>query len=311
MDFSTLICTRKRCLGEGSIFEKLRRDTSIEVDPEIFHAALIYDEHGAQVLERAHRDYLDIGHRLGLPTIVVTDTWRANFERIKRSRFRDRRVNEDDTAFIRRIADDYVRQGMEVYVGGQTGPRGDAYKPAEALSAEDALEFHRPQMEALCNSGVDFLLAATLPALSEARGIAEAMAETGKPYALSFVVRRNGTILDGTPLVDAVRQIDDTSSAAPTAYFVNCVYPTIFAEALDAAKLKDPDAAARIFGFYANTSDLDPEDLDGSEELLTVSPTHLADLMLDIHERHDIPILGGCCGTDIEHIQKLGNTFQT
>lgn len=38
--------------------------------------------------------------------------------------------------------------------------------------------------------------AATFPAFSEAQGIAAAMAKTGMPYMLSFVIRRDGTLLD-------------------------------------------------------------------------------------------------------------------
>ena len=52
--------------------------------------------------------------------------------------------------------------------------KGDAYRPEEALSKEEAALFHREQAEALAQSGVDFIKAATLPAFSEAYGIASA-----------------------------------------------------------------------------------------------------------------------------------------
>jgi phosphoglycerate dehydrogenase-like enzyme len=59
---------------------------------------------------------------------------------------------------------------------------------------------HYWQAGKLADTGVDFLLAATLPAFSEATGLALALAATAKPYVLSFVVRPEGTMLDGTPL---------------------------------------------------------------------------------------------------------------
>jgi S-methylmethionine-dependent homocysteine/selenocysteine methylase len=56
-------------------------------------------------------------------------------------------------------------------------------------------------IESLRRSGdVDFLLGATLPAVSEATGIAIAMAETNIPYIISFVINREGKILDGNSL---------------------------------------------------------------------------------------------------------------
>jgi homocysteine S-methyltransferase len=61
---------------------------------------------------------------------------------------------------------------------------------------------HYWQAEKLADTGVDFLLAATLPAFSEATGLALALAATAKPYVLSFVVRPERTMLDGTPLKD-------------------------------------------------------------------------------------------------------------
>ena len=67
-------------------------------------------------------------------------------------------------------------------------------------------------------AGVDLLLAATLPAISEATGLASALAATGKPYMVSFVVRREGTLLDGTPLKDAIVAIDATVNPNPLAY---------------------------------------------------------------------------------------------
>jgi homocysteine S-methyltransferase len=102
--------------------------------------------------------------------------------------------------------------------------RGDAYSPAEALLVDEALEFHAWQAGKLADTGADFLLAATLPALSEATGLALALAATGKPYLLSFVVRPEGTLLDGTPLKDAIAAIDSAVTPSPLAYLINCTH---------------------------------------------------------------------------------------
>ena len=77
------------------------------------------------------------------------------------------------------------------------------HNPGDALAVDEALEFHAWQAEKLADTGVDFLLAATLPAFSEATALALALAATAKRYVLSFVVRPEGTMLDGTPLKDA------------------------------------------------------------------------------------------------------------
>ena len=76
-------------LGEGSLYERLRRDPAVRFDPEMAHATLVYDDASRAVLERTHREYLDIGQAHGVPMLTATDTWRANRERQDRSPFRD------------------------------------------------------------------------------------------------------------------------------------------------------------------------------------------------------------------------------
>ena len=77
-------------LGEGSLYERLRRSPAVELDPQVAHAGLVYDDAAREVLAGVHREYLDIGQRHGLPIIASSPTWRANSERIARSEFAGR-----------------------------------------------------------------------------------------------------------------------------------------------------------------------------------------------------------------------------
>ncbi len=94
----------------------------------------------------------------------------------------------------------------------------------------------------------------TLPAFSEAYGIAAAVAKTNLPYILSFVIRGSGALLDGTPLHQAIEEIDATLVRPPTGYAVNCVHPTIFLEGLTQEEIEKRSLTERIVGFAANTS---------------------------------------------------------
>ena len=148
---------------------------------------------------------------------------------------------------------------------------------------------------------MDFILAATLPAVSEALGIAAAVSQCGIPYGLSFVIRSDGRILDGTPLQTAIEKIDATVDPAPLFYQINCVHPTIFKEAL---KHSDP-GSGRILGLQANTSLKSPEELDGLDYLDTSEPKEFAESMLALHTQFGLKIIGGCCGTDHRHIEEI------
>ena len=304
MRITTFLETASFGLSEGSIYERLRRHPAVPFDPHVAHAGLIYDPEAALLLERVHREYLDIGQSYGFAMFALTDTWRASQERIDRSRFAGAPVNQDNARFIARLRDSYGPQAPPIFVGGNIGPRGDAYRPAEAPDAAQAERFHTPQLEALANGGVEFLYASTLPAFSEARGIADAMARTGLPYWLSFVIRRDGTLLDGTPLEHVVATLD-AGSEPPLGYAVNCVHPRVFWDGLTAVSQRDPAVIARVRSFQANTSERSPEELDGLETLDTAEPDVLASSMLRAQRRFATVFLGGCCGTDTRHISSL------
>jgi homocysteine S-methyltransferase len=295
------LLTGTAMLGEGSLYERLRREPAVRFDDHVAHATLVYADDARAVLERTHREYLDIGQAHGLPMLTTADTWRANRERQDRSPFRSHPVNGDNIRFMQQLRASYGADAAPIMIGGSIGPRGDAYKPEEALDREAAAAFHAAQVAALAEAGPDYLIANTLPAVSEAHGIADAFAATGLPYIVSFVVRPDGTVLDGTPLRRAIERIDDATSVAPAGYGINCVHPSVLGDALAAAG----DAAERVVYYQANASALTPDELDGRDELDADDPEALAAAMHDVGVRFGIRALGGCCGTGTEHIEAL------
>jgi S-methylmethionine-dependent homocysteine/selenocysteine methylase len=140
-----------------------------------------------------------------------------------------------------------------------------------------------------------------VPALSEALGLARAMAACGLPIVISFVARRTGVLLDGTPLEVAIATIDDRVDPAPVGYMLNCVHPFVLASALAA----QPAATRRIIGLQANTSAREPEELDGATELETAEPGPFARELAAVTRAFGLRVVGGCCGTDAEHIDAL------
>jgi len=306
MAFAETIQSQQPILTEGAMVERLRRNPDIALDPEIVHAGLIYSDNSRHALAKIYREYLSIGHRHNLPMLTLAPTWRANPERAAKAGFTTvDDLNRDCVEFLKEIRNEYGRYGRKIFVAGMLGCRGNAYNPGEALSAKDAEHFHTRQVAALASSGVDFIKAATLPAVSEALGIARAIGGTGVPAVLSFVIRPDGTVLDGTPLHKAIALIDSKTNPAPSFYMVNCVHPTVFKSTMARETAISDKVAARILGFQANTSAKSPEELDNLAYLDTTEPTLFAEMMLEIHRTFGTRILGGCCGTDNRHIEKI------
>jgi len=303
--FQNLLATSPIILGEGAVIERLRRMPDICLDEHVVNSALIYDDHGRAALARICRQYLEIGLNYHLPLLLSTPTWRAGRERIAAAGLAGRDLNGDNFRFLDALRREQGDYGKSVIIGGLMSCRGDAYKPEEALSAPDARAFHAWQAEALAAAGVDLLLAATLPALSEAIGLAQAQAATGLPYLVSFVARPEGTLLDGTPLKTAVAVIDSQVSPRPLAYLVNCTHASVFRRAVTHESNSSPLVRERVIGLLANTAALSPEELDNSAELVEEAPETFGTDVAALHGELNMKVLGGCCGTDDRHIACL------
>jgi S-methylmethionine-dependent homocysteine/selenocysteine methylase len=292
-------------LGEGAVIERLRRDTDFELDPHIVNSGFIYERPKKAAIKAIYRQYLDIGAQMDLPLLLSTPTWRASRERIAAAGLEHKDVNGDNFRFLDQLRQGYGKYTPKVIISGLMSCRGDAYQPEMALSTEAAREFHTWQADKLAAAGVDLIMAATLPALSEATGLAAALATTGVPYVISFIFRPEGTLLDGTPLKDAVAAIDDAVSPQPLAYMANCTHVTNFEAALTHADNASSRVRERVAGLLANTAALSPEELDNSTSLVSEDPEAFGKSVGSMHGKFGLKILGGCCGTDDRHIRRL------
>jgi len=294
-------------LGEGAVIERLRRNSEFDLDPHIVNSAFIYDKDKRAAISGIYRQYLDIGHKYNLPLLLSTPTWRASRERIEKAGYEKTDVNGDNFRFLDGIRKSYGHYANKIVICGLLSCRGDAYSQSEALTANDAHEFHSWQANRLAETGVDFLLAATLPAFSEATGLATALAATGKPYIISFVFRSEGTLLDSTPLKDAISIIDADVNPKPLAYMANCTHASIFKTAMMHATNSSATVRKRVAGLLANTAALNPEELDDSAELVEEDPQIFGKSVASLYGELGLKILGGCCGTDGRHIDNLAN----
>lgn len=308
--FAHLLATSPVILGEGAVIERLRRMTDVELDPHVVNSAFVYDDRGRSALAAICRQYLEISRDHDLPLLLSTPTWRASRERIRAAGLEGRDLNGDNFRFLDGLRRECGAYASKVAICGLMSCRGDAYRPEEALSADDAEQYHAWQAGALAASGVDFLLAATLPALSEALGLAKAMAATGLPSVVSFVARPEGALLDGTPLCEAIAALDAATSPRPLAYLINCTHASLFRQAIRHEVNSSPLVRERIVGLLANTAALPPEELNNSASLVEEAPETFGRSVALLHRDLGMKILGGCCGTDDRHIRCLAKELR-
>lgn len=281
--------------------ERLRRLPGIELHPTLYNAPLIYGpEPAREAMRSICREYLDVARRHALPILLTAPTWRLDASRVAAAGA-PAAIVADAVEFICELRREAPGDQPPVAVGGLVGPRNDCYRPELAPPAEAAEAFHRPQIEALADSGVDCLLAQTLPSVDEAAGIARAMSRTGKDYLISFCTGTDGLLLDGTSLPDAMQRIDGLRLAGPPplGYLVNCTYPGFILSRYRVGELD------RLLGIQANGSSRDVTRLDGAFATIADPLETWAGSMRSLHRQHQVPILGGCCGTTQEHLEAL------
>lgn len=301
MNFVTCFSEFSAILMEGAIGERLKREYNILFDDKVAMASLIYNTNSRQAMLNIFKEYVSIAEKYHLPFIATTPTRRANRERVIQSNYNES-IIEDNVRFLQQIKNN---TSINMFVGGLMGCKGDAYKATDVLSIEDAQEFHSWQANLFKNSGVDFLYAGIMPALTEAIGMAKAMENTALPYIISFMIREDGKLIDGTTIHNAILHIDNATIQKPICYMTNCVHPTVLSKALSCPFNRTKLVNERFQGIQANTSPLSPEELDNSKDLKCSDAVNLASTIMELYQYFTPRIFGGCCGTDNTHMEEI------
>ncbi len=288
-------------LAEAAVIESLRR-SAVGLHPRLENALLVSSQTGRQALSSIYRDYISVAKAMEVPNMVCSPTWRANEARVLEAGI-SRDVNGDAVHFMKQLRSQYGSWAGNIFIGGLIGCRNDCYRPDESLSTAAAEAFHAWQVKRLAAAGVDLLIAQTLPAVAEAAGIALALSETRIPYVISFVIGRNGRILDGSSLQQAFGGIDAACShRPPLGYMINCAHPSFLQPG------RQPKSVmARLIGFLANASSMDHSQLDGAASLQVDDRIQWAEQMVVFNRRFGVKILGGCCGTGRSHLEHIAS----
>ena len=299
MTFLKTLKTSDLILTEAAVCEALSRDSRVRLHPRLINALLVYDDTARRIMETLYQGFMEIAANAGVPILLCAPTWRANRERLDEAGC-GQDVNADNARWLIDLKNRQNGHGRAIFTGGLVGCRNDCYRPDQALCAADARAFHQWQIDRLAACDLDFLMAATLPSIDEALGIARALQATRLPYLVSFVINRDGRVLDGSTIEQAIHRIDNACERPPAGYMVNCSYPSF----LKAGALPEP-VLKRLVGFQANASALDHSDLDGSSRTYAEDIDDWIAHMAALNRRHGIPIMGGCCGTTADHLLRL------
>ncbi len=187
-------------------------------------------------------------------------------------------------------------------ISGCVGPRGDGYNPAELMTAIEAEKYHARQIETFAQSNADLVTAMTITYTEEAIGICRAAKKANIPVVISFTLETDGKLPTGQSLADAISQVELATNYAPIYYMINCAHPLHFAHILQG----NGYWLDKIQALRANASIKSHAELDEAEELDAGNPVELSIQYQKLKTLlPNLNILGGCCGTDIRHIEEI------
>lgn len=295
-------------LTEGAIVERLKSEFNVEMDYWINHAGLIHTN--PELLELLYKQYIEIGLKYDLPIMIMTPTRKVNSESLKHSQYNCTNLFADSCALLNRIKKSYNNYTGKILIGGLLGCKGDAYSGEKVLGIENAYTFHRQQTAQFIKGDIDFLFAGIMPEIEETIGMARAMAETNIPYIISFMLRKDGCLMDGTLLSDAIEIIDNEVSPIPICYMANCIHPTNLIQGIIRNK-NNSRFVERFKGIQANASILTPEELNNCHILQQDDFEKIISEMCFLQNEFNFRIFGGCCGTNDRFIESLAEKISS
>jgi len=261
---------------------------------------------GRRALDDYFDAYVAVAARHGTGLVLESATWRANpdwGDTFGYDAAALDAVDRDAIAQLRAVQDRHRDAGVTIVVSGCVGPRGDGYVVQDSMTAEEAADYHGPQVRAFAAAEADLVTAITMTSAAEATGIVLAARDAGIPVVISFTVETDGRLPSGETLSAAIVATDEATGGYASYFMINCAHPTHFA-----ATIEGPDPAlSRIKGIRANASRMSHAELDEAEELDDGDPADLAARYAALARvLPELTVMGGCCGTDARHVDAIG-----
>ena len=269
-----------------------------------FH--LLKSNSGEESLRKYFQTYAELArtHRSGL--VLETPTWRASKDwgdRLGYTADALAEANRKCVDLLEEVRRVYETTETPIVLSGCIGPRGDGYVPTDLMSERQAEDYHRAQIETFAGTPVDLVTAITMNYAAEAIGLARAAQKAALPVVISVTVETDGRLPTGQSLGEAIKQIDEATSAYPSYFMINCAHPSHFSGIVNG----DEEWANRIRGLRANASLMSHAELNEAGELDAGDPEALGRdyALLKRTKLKYLNVFGGCCGTDHRHVHQI------
>lgn len=240
-------------------------------------------------IKSVHQRYVEAGSNL-----VTANTFGANRPTLERHGLAEKLLefNRAGVAIAREAA------GAGGFVMGDVGPCGELLQPLGRMTMPEMEEAQREQIAVLLEAGVDAILVETMTALAEVQSAIRIARELNAPCVIA------------TCAFDPFKVGPRTNmGVSPEKFARAAVEAGADAVGANCGKLTDMGDFNGLIDRFRSATELPlmiqpnggKPTLEGGKFVYTISPEAMGELLLQISER--AKIVGGCCGTNPEHIR--------
>lgn len=192
--------------------------------------------------------------------------------------------------------------GDRAYVAGDITTTGKMLEPRGEMSFEELMEIYIEQVKALCDAGVDLIVAETMLSVDETAIAVEAVRQvTDLPMMCSLSVEADGSAYFGGTAWEAVETLQELGA---NAVGVNC---SVGPDQLEGV-VRMMKKVAKVPVISKPNAGM-PNITESGEAVYDMEPKAFARHMHKLWEA-GASILGGCCGTTPEYIRELSAWFR-
>jgi S-methylmethionine-dependent homocysteine/selenocysteine methylase len=302
-------------MSYAPIRERLQRGEVIVLDgaigTEILRRDVTWADHQLKkrpdVVRAIHSDYINAGAH-----VISTNTFQLT-RRAFLNHFRDRaHVAQIGMPDLETRWADLLRAGVrlahearasaaaeqQVAIAGAMTTLEWCFRPDLAPTEREALSEYREIVDVFADAGCDLLLIETVNSIGEAAAAATAARDRGIPYWIAFVCDERGRLFSGETMDQAERAL---APLDPGVILLNCAPPPDIE-----AGLRELQSSRRgPVGAYPHIGRFDPPEWLFTDE-------YLPDRYLDVARNWvdaGVRVIGGCCGTTPQHIERLAKAF--
>ena len=275
-----------------------------ELTPEDFNGAKgcyeILNETRPDIIFEVHKKYIEAG-----ADIIETNSFNCNAISLKDYHLEDRVY--DLAKKSAEIAKEAVKEsGKKVYVLGSVGPTNKSLSfpvgdipHKRAVSFDEMKDVIKEQVKGLIDGGVDGILLETifdgLTAKAALLGTEEAFEEKNiyLPISVSGTVNKQGKLLTGQSMESLIVALDRPSIIS---FGFNCSFG---AKDLVPLVLKIKEQTTKFVSLHANAG------LPNQNGDYVETAERMRNDLMPLIENQAINILGGCCGTNYDHIRAI------